>query len=70
MSWLAKKRRRSAGKDANAVIARCLSTAESPNTQSRMLFSSSASDAVKRPRARAACTHTSGSGCKRSGCRS
>ena len=55
---------RSAGSDANAVIARCRSTGESPSTQSSSVPSSCSSGPVRRPSARAAWTHTSGSGCK------
>jgi hypothetical protein len=69
-SWLAKKPRRSAGSDANAVIARWRSTGESPMTQSSSMPCSSSMLPVRRPSARAAWIHTSGSGCSSSGCSS
>jgi hypothetical protein len=65
-SWLARAKR-SAGSDAKAVSARCRSTRESPSTQSSSVPSSCSTGPVRRPSARAAWTHTSGSGCRSSG---
>ena len=69
MSWRARNLSLSAGSDAKAVIARCRRSGESPMTQSSSVPSSCSSGPVKRPRARAAWTQTSGSGWSKSGCK-